>query len=218
LLNVTAEDGGSDVLLVQETEMSRKPSIVVSFSASDILAYWARLTPEDRADYLAAHFEGTIPEDWTAGGFIEKVVPAPHGFFETFAGIFHGFEMLRLQVGESLEEGNQKKADYLLFGSRHDSLPHLIDKVTEPEAGEDALTGYLVLLCARQLLREMHRSGDDFYAERKGEIRSLLKKAEMTAAFTDRLNLGSAGKEFLEWFEGHFLRRVRAADPEIAGA
>ena len=214
ILNVSYAEEFTGSVLVQENGMSRKPSLVISFSISDILAYWSRLTMADRAAYLEAHFQGTIPEGWSSGDVIRRESVGTSGFFETFAGIFHGFDMLRRQVSESLAMGNERKADYLLFGQRHDSLPHIIEKVSAADDQADALSRYLVLLCARQMLQEMQRSDHPFYADRRRDIGRLLEATRQTVDFVRSLSLGDDGERFLEWFEAHFLKRVEAPPVE----
>jgi hypothetical protein len=211
ILTVTAETGKIGTILVQEVGLSRKPSIVISFSIADILAYWSRLTAADRAAYLEAHFQSTIPDDWAAHDLITREVPSSKSFFETFAGIFHGFEMLRQQVSVCLEARNVRKADYLLFGMRHDSLPHIINRVFAQEDQADPVSRYLILLCARQMLREMKRSDAEFYMDRRSEIDGLLQRTLETRDLIRGLSLGDGGEEFVQWFESHFLKRLESS-------
>jgi hypothetical protein len=209
-----SKDGSAGTILVQESGMSRKPSIVVAFSIADILEYWSRLTPADRASYLEAHFQSTIPDDWSVGDIVRREAGEVSSFFENFAGIFHGFEMLRTQMADCLSEGNEKKADYLLFGKRHDSLPHMVEKAHSPDQA-NPLSRYLVLLCARQLLHEMRRGDTSFFIERRADIDALLDTTLNTEDLLGGLTLGEGGPKFIKWFEGHFLKRLKAPAVQV---
>jgi hypothetical protein len=206
LLQVRTDDGGRASILIQEYEMSRKPSLLSTWTVADVLEYWSRLTPEQKAAFLT-DLAGNVPED--VSDSLERSARLTHvdSFFTTFAGIFHGFEMLRRQVLESLEAGQERQADYLLFGKRHDSLPRLIDQVTGSD--EDPLQGYLLLLSAQQFLQELSRSEDEFLQARKAEIRALLERARDTAPLRAKLTLGDDAELFTDWFESQFLKSVR---------
>jgi hypothetical protein len=215
LLLVKHEDGRTGTVLVQESGMSRKPDIIVSFTVTDILEYWSRLTAEQKATYLQAHFTSNIPDDWQRDDILQKVTQRQPGFFESFAGIFHGFEMLRKQVNDSLAANKQQYADYVLFGAKHDSLPRLLDKAFSGEDGSDAVTRYLLVLCARQLLHEFRRDAHPFYESRRREIDALLRRTKDVDSLTCHLSLGQNGDLFIDWVEGHFLKRLEPA-PESA--
>lgn len=203
-------DGRSAPILVQEFGMFRKPSLVVSFSVADILEYWSRLTSGQRAAYLAAK-AGSLPEgQWSSLERIEALKPLDN-FFTTYAGIFHGFEMLRKQVLESLDTGRPRQAESLLLGKRHDSLSSLLDRISErlPEPSESPLTAYLTLLSARQLLQEMDKSDKPWLVERRSHLRQLRDRTLVSEDLRNRLDLGPDGHAFLTWFERHFLQSLR---------
>lgn len=207
LLQVRLPNGTSGVILVQETGMSRKPSMVVTFTAADIIEYWSRLTADQRATFLESRFGKGLVEDDLA-----ELVARPgndrEGFFETYAGIFHGFEMLRGSIAEALNDGRDERADYLVFGERHDSLPSLLKKATEGADGLQVVDRYLILLCARQFLRELRRDHPDFARERAGEVRNLLALTLHTGPLVKAMDLDADGRAFIAWFEKHFLKRV----------
>jgi hypothetical protein len=208
ILDAVTEDGTRAPVLVQEYGMSRKPSLVATWSIADVLEYWSRLTAEQRAAFLAARI-GNVPE-----GVAEKLdaqarLARTESFFTSAAGIFHGFEMLRKQVVASVKNGKDRQADYQLFGKRHDSLPNLIDKACSPEGTEDAVQSYLVLLCARQLSRELRRRREPFFSDKRNELAKLEASTKYASELATRLELGKDGAAFLKWFERHFLRNLR---------
>lgn len=209
LLEVTTEDQRAFVL-VQEYGMSRKPSIISTWTVSDVLEYWSRLTPEQKAAYLMAK-GGNIPEGLRVG--VDDISPLQpvDSFFDTYAGIFHSFEMLRRQVRESLAADRERQADYLLFGKRHDSLPNLVQKVIDDSETQDQIQAYLILLSARQLLVEYRRSRLAFFELRRKDIKDLLVKIQEIDRIRSRLDLGPDGKAFIKWFEGHFIKSARPA-------
>ena len=207
LLQVVRESQQRCTVLVQEHGMARKPSILFTLTVTDILEYWSRLTPEQRAAYLAEK-GGNIPDGFTLDPELTQRLQVANSFFSSYAGIFHGFEMLRKQVCDSLENKQERQADYLLFGKRHDSLPSLIDRVIDDKDGSSAINRYLILLSARQLLMEMRKHDDDFILARRMEIDHLIKRTAHAEALTAAMDLGDNGDEFIAWFEKHFLRNL----------
>jgi hypothetical protein len=208
LLEAVTEDGQRGVILVQEYGMSRKPGLIATWTIADVLEYWSRLTPEQRAAFLEER-GGNIPEGLAEDGGRASALPLAHNFFSSAAGIFHGFEMLRKQVLQSLDDGHDKQADYLLFGKRHDSLPSLIGKAVSEEGEKDRLGSYLLLLSARHLLKELRANKDEFFREHRDELDELAKRAKHSRVLAEQLDLGEGGKAFLKWFETHFLRNLR---------
>jgi hypothetical protein len=208
LLEAITEDGQRGAILVQEYGMSRKPSLIATWSIADVLEYWSRLTPEQRAAFLEER-GGNIPEGIAADGSGSARLVRMHNFFSSAAGIFHGFEMLRKQVLHSLDDGHDKQADYLLFGKRHDSLPSLIAKATSDEGEKDCLGSYLLLLSARHLLKELRPRRHEFFRQHRDELDELAKLTKHSRVLAERLDLGDGGKAFLKWFETHFLRNLR---------
>jgi hypothetical protein len=216
ILDAVTEDGTRAPVLVQEYGMSRKPSLVATWSIADVLEYWSRLTAEQRAAFLAARI-GNVPEGVAEKLHAQARLARTESFFTSAAGIFHGFEMLRRQVLASVEEGKNRQADYQLFGKRHDSLPNLIDKACSPEGADDALQSYLVLLCARQLSRELRRRRDPFFSEKRNELAKLEASTKYSSELAKRLELGKDGAAFLKWFERHFMRNLRARGIAVNG-
>lgn len=210
IMDAVRGDGSRGPVLVQEYNMARKPSLVLQLQPAQVLEYWSRLSAELRATYLTER-GGNIPEGMFREGDRAGRLGSVDGFFATFAGIFHGFEMLRKQVDESIVEGKERKAEYLLLGKRRDSLPSLIETVLTDEIGDDPIRSYLMLLCARQLLREYKAREDEFFLERRSEINKWMTFTTRTEQFVAALKLDDDGHAFIDWFEGHFLKPFRRA-------
>ena len=151
LLTARYEDGTSAEILVQENGMSAKESILLTWSPADVLAYWSSLTPAQRVHYLERRLVTNSLEGELADERLELLEDATGtSIFETFAGIFHGFDMLREQVLEGIKANRLSVVDYLLFGNRHDSLPTLLTQIERNEGDKyDAVTRYLYVLSAR---------------------------------------------------------------------
>src|SRR4030095_7193418 len=127
-----------------------------------------------------------------------------------------GFEMLREQVSKSLAEGHDKRADYLLFGDRHDSLPRLLHRVVDEQEKEgvlklDAVSRYLMVLSARQMVKWLKREHKEFVSLHTDDMQELVRLTRATDGIRARLSVGSDHVTFLDWFETHFLRRQRQA-------
>jgi hypothetical protein len=212
LLTVQLEGGDSGTILVQEDGMSRKPSILLTLSPTEILAYWARLTVDQRVQYLEERLGGIDPSSLRAEGFELLERESATSMFETYAGIFHGFEMLREQVSKSLADGREKHADYLLFGDRHDSLPRLLHRVVEDnEQKLDAVSRYLMVLSARQMVKWLKRERKEFVSRHSDDMQELDGLASATDSIRAQLSVGSDHVAFLDWFDAHFMRRQRQA-------
>ncbi len=211
VLEVRMDDGTEGLVLVQEYGVNRKPSILLQLSPTEILEYWARLTPAQRALFLEQRV-GDVPESTLETLRENERLGRVDSFFDSYAGIYHGFEMLRAQVLTAVEERRDRQADALIYGNRHDSLPVLIERVLDASNNDDALRRYLTLLCARQLLHELKRNTENFFVERRAETQRLIGRTNEATKLSKTIDLGDGGEAFLEWFEAHFLKSVRPTE------
>ncbi|GAA2331930.1 hypothetical protein [Dactylosporangium salmoneum] len=201
---LTVHDGPRcGIVLVLETGMAHRPSVLVDLTAAEILRYWSLLSPEQRDAVIAEHGRALI--DHT-----DAPVPAEPGgadtIFDRFAGVFHGFAALARSVTEALSEGRDEEARYRMFGAKYDSLPVLVERVARDEAG-DPVDRYLMVLCARQVADRIRRDWPDFWAGDPAGTTRL----ETALTVQDALRRGivdSNGPDmdgFLNWYEAHFL-------------
>jgi len=225
LVSVRVEGHVAATILVQESGMAHKPSILLNLSVADILKCWAALTPEQKAVLLEERFQELAQAD-------SALLPgAPLGrleegtLFDAFAGVFHAFGSLERNVFGAFEGKRWNEAVHLLFGQKYDSLPHLLEKVLdEPASGSgdpvrparlEAVNRYVILLCTRQVLqRVMAEAPEVFRADHREDLRRLEGVLARKADVEAELNLGSAEQkaEFLRWFEAWFLRRSVPAE------
>ncbi len=211
LLTVRGPNGQAATILVQETGMHRKPPILLTLSPEEVLSYWARLTPEQRTMYWEERLAGQDAVALTGEGVELPPPPMQKSMFATYAGIFHGFEMLRERLDGCLAAGDTRQAQYLLFGDRPSSLPRLLRDVRKADnKSEDVVSLYLIVLSARQLFRWLKREHREFlraHSREVVELEALVKEAD---TLRSRLDVGSDRVKFLNWFEAHFVRRARA--------
>jgi len=212
LLTVIGEGTEPGLLLVQEEGMHARPSLLFDLTPADILRYWALLTPAQRAEFLSSRAPELAQSDEGAA-LLASVAKLPHEdtFFDRFAGIFLAFGCLERAVRAAIPD-NPKEAAYRLFGQKHDSLPHLLDKVMEEStAGRgDLLEQYVTALCASQLVRETRRSFPEFYDSHPSERGALGAQLKVAEALRARI-VGDDSAEmaaFLDWFEPLFLGRA----------
>ena len=215
LFFVHGESEEPGLLLVQEEGMSHKPSLLMSLSAADILKYWSLLTPEQRSAFL----EARAPEVALAGQGADlvtraKVALEEETLFDRFAGFFHAFGCLERACRSALEAGREKEVGYRLFGKKYDSLLSLLDRVSSDDAGGDDVDRYVIVLCARQLCREIARDFPEYWHAHGADARVLKQKFRELGAV--RQSLIERDPEemgvFLDWFDDWFLRR--AVPPE----
>lgn len=208
-LTVCVEGQDDATILVQEHGMARKPSLLLNLSLADILRCWAALTPDQKQALLEERYHEMVAA-------LGELPGAPIGrleratIFDTFAGCFHGFASLKRRVDEALDNGREKEALHLLFGEKHDSLPHLLDRLDDPDRPVDAVDRYIVLLCARQLLDELEREQAEFAAGRREDLRKLRQRLTHADAVRESFTFGAPAerKQFLDWFERWFLKRA----------
>lgn len=213
ILSVNGDRADTVFLLVQEEGMKSKPSLLFDLSPSEILRYWSLLTTEQRAAFLEAHAPEAAIGD-ADGDLVSRY--ARHAdvetFFDRFAGIFISFGNLERHIRESLEGGNERAAEYRLFGQKYDSLGRLLDRVREDaeRSREGLVEHYLMVLCARQAVSELRREFPDFFSTHVDDARKVTEQLGIADVLrTHLIESGDATMPgFLEWFEKWFLRRA----------
>lgn len=218
LLTVYGDGETPSLLLVQEEGMFRKPSLLLRLSAADILRYWSLLTPAQRASFL----ESRAPELTMTGQGADlvtrvKIILESDTVFDRFAGFFHAFGCLERAVRTSLDENNEKQADYRLFGNRYDSLPNLLDRVASEEETLDNVDRYVITMCAKQLCREIESYDPEYWGRHSADAKALDNRFEKLAGLREQLisSNGDDFAEFLKWFERWFLRRAEPVETDI---
>jgi hypothetical protein len=216
-LTVCAEGEDSAVILVAEEGMTHKPSLFLSLSAADILRYWALLTSEQKAAFLEER-AAEIPSIALAMGidFQPPLIGSSESMFAVFANIYQAFGSLERDVANALETGRESTAVYRLFGAKYDSLGRLLARVTTEESDGDPVRGYLVILCAQQLLAEVRRSHPEFLAEHEDDLERLNDQLRQGDSLKSLLRFPPTEDRdaFIEWFEPRFLRRAHRAEME----
>jgi hypothetical protein len=226
LLTVSGDGASDGLLLIQEIDMEKRPSLIENLTAAEILQFWATKPPDERAAYL----ESLAPEALLAAegaDLVAKAQPLPthETLFGRFAGIFHAFSCLDRTLREALESqgtdhekapANEKKAVYLLFGAKYDALRPLLDRIEQDSSDqpEELVNQYVITLCAKQLVAESTREFPNFWERYRGdgdELRGKIKA--LCAHLHSRLRARQPEQmaEFLPWFEGQFARRAKRA-------
>lgn len=218
-LCATSNNGESGLIIVEEFGMEYKPELTPIFTISEILRYWALLSPEQRA---AAIDKGVVDKGGEPPHLV-KALPQADSFFDRFAGIFHAFAKLEKHITQAITSGNSKEAVRYLFGRRADSLPTLIDqlnKYPQPEGTDATEYGlaarYVALLTAKQLLKRLQNWGATldgnkewgaFIAEYRKEFGKLKSELGSIARIRKlfRFDTAEERKEFFKWFDCWFL-------------
>ncbi len=219
LLRATAPGCLAAQLLVQESGMERRPSLISELTPAEIMRYWATLDQEQRAQLIEEHGQAALAaiggSEWVAR-YVEN--PAPDSFFDRFAGVFQAFAALERTASAALEKHETRDVVCRLFGNKHDSLEHLLDRVmSEHEAGTgDRLVHYVTGLCAQQTLTAMRAAWPDFFREHRSGLERLSAQLDRFDAVKRSLKANDpAGMtDFLDWFEPNFLRRAKPVEPE----
>ncbi|RLK25400.1 hypothetical protein DER29_3402 [Micromonospora sp. M71_S20] len=198
------------VVLVHETGMAHRPSILLDLTPADILRYWSMLTAGQRNVYLAQHGGALLGAG--ADLPVESVLVKPvDTIFDRFAGIFHGFASLGRAVRTALDEDRIEEARFRMFGAKYDSLPVLVQQVASDAAG-DPLERYLMVLCAQQLTDDMRHSYPAFWESDPTGTSLLETTLAVRPALRELLVARNDAEmaEFLDWYEPRFLGKTTA--------
>lgn len=208
-LTVRIEGEPDAQILVEEEQMTHKPSLMARITAADILRYWSLLTPEQKKEFLEEHAEAFSDPEVAMWLGSQQRRGNEDSFFSTFAEVYLSFGALERAVNAALEEGREKVAVERLLGQKFDSLRRLIERVGE-EHDSDAVRRYIILLCARQLLDKIERDQPEFATRNRCDIVSLRASLELSSelrtafVFDESVNRD----EFFRWYERWFLERA----------
>lgn len=134
--------------------------------------------------------------------------------FDRFAGTFHAFECVDRSVTKALEAKNEKEALYRIFGTKHDSLGSLLQRV-HADTERDLVEKYVIILCARQLCRELRRRWPELWtqhAQSSAELDELLRGGDDVRARLIEKQPDDM-PAFLDWFDRWFLDKAKALEP-----
>jgi hypothetical protein len=217
ILQAGAPGATPGAILVQETGMAHRPSLLLDLTPAQILQYWSLLTPAQRSVFLEATRQAAALAG--ADDAVERLLElgaAPESMFDRFAGIFHGFGALRRSVLDALGRGDAKLAAFRVFGRKYDSLGTLLDRLSE-EGTTDLVDRYVMLLCARQFCDELRRLHPEFWASDLG-ARHLTTRLQGLDAVRAELSTRNDPEmnAFLAWFEKWFLRRAEPLEVQRA--
>lgn len=195
--------------LVREAGTAMKPSLVVHLTPEDILRYWSMLSPLQRGEFL----ESRIPIGDAINTGAPVMLPRTGDtLFDRVAGLFHAFEHQYRRLRSDLEQpaGRGSHAVSLLFGSKYDSLPVLLEKslagLADPETPADPVQVYLTHLCARQLLTRLEPALASILEETPGLRHTLDTRLAHLADLRSRMLADAPDRTaFLDWFESAFL-------------
>lgn len=135
-IRVTLADADPAVILVQEEGMGHKPSLLLQLTVSDILRYWAMLSPAQRAAFIEARWpQGSLIGDGADLVTRLRLEDSKNTLFDRFAGFFHAFGSLENNVRLALTAKRTKDASYRLFGKKYDSLPTLLGRLSNRKRG-----------------------------------------------------------------------------------
>ena len=194
--------------------MAYKPSLLLRLSVTDILRYWAMLSPAQRAAF--------IETKWPQGGDIGdgadliarlQLKTSKDTLFDRFAGFFHAFGALEKGVRRALTEKRTRDASYRLFGKKYDSLPTLLGRLSNADEG-DTVERYVIVLCALQLVKEMQTEFPEFWSGNSRETRALTREISDLLRTIRAALVAQAPDmdEFLEWFNRWFLERAEPVE------
>jgi hypothetical protein len=222
LVTVSDESGSSAQVLVMEEGMTHKASLLQSLSAADILRYWSMLTPEQRSTFLEDRLGmlllNAAPDDLDLKS--ATLPKTDNSLFDRFAGFFHAFHTMETSVRDALADKRHTHAVARLFGKKHDSLGHLLDRLESMDDPiNDNVDRYVIAMCAKQSLDYLRVQEQEFWQENKADAGALIERVTMLRDnLRGKLSL-MLDAEFIAWFEKQFLRRASVqSSPENGDA
>jgi len=194
-------------VLVQETGLTHKPSLLEGLSPEKILKLWAALGGSKENDLLLAWIQERLQAQLGASLGPRFPLGDLASVFGIFARIFHSFRRFRKEIESCLQEGERRdlgRAKRMLFQPESYSLRAFIARALESQ-DYSLVEQYLVGLCAKECLGGLRVNGalaghEHVLAEMNAVIESLIRKRE---AFV----LGELHKDrnrFFQWFEQKF--------------
>ncbi len=215
LLQASEEGGEARFVLVQEEGMARRPSLLRSLSVADILRCWSLLTQDQRNAFLAER--GYLLTGKDAERMHAERAIGTDSMFDRFAGIFHAFGGLERSVRKALEDPKHpgRDAEHRLFGSKHDSLGHLLERaLADPQM--DDLSRYVLWLCAEQTWHTLRDEFGAFFAAHRQLAKDVQDRLGQVGELRGRIVAKDpqAMTAFLDWFEPHFRRRAEVREVE----
>jgi hypothetical protein len=207
------------LVLVQEENMSHRPSLLFDLTPAEILRYWSLLTVEQRAAFIDARAPqlSMTTEGAALVSQFRKSVDRDT-LFDRFAGIFHAFGCLHRSIRQALDEGRDRDATYRLFGQKYDSLGCLLERIAKDrsEGTGELVEQYVIGLCALQLVRDLRPAYPDFWGAHRDDDRRLAERLSPVTGLRVQIeeNNGGTMHEFLDWFEPWFLKRAEPVSAE----
>jgi hypothetical protein len=197
---------GSWRVLVREENMGHRPSLLTELSPEEILEYWALLSADQRAAFIAFHIG--IGEQFEGLSIVDrKDLKSRSTLFDRFAGIYHSFGCLKQYIETAVAENRLKEAETLLAGSRHNSLPSLLEKIYERRDG-DPVVRYITFLTAKQLYETVKKRHKVLFSKSKKRMMRLQELLKKLPEIRKELQFPNIRKErkFLDWYEKHFIK------------
>ena len=193
---------GSWRVLIREDGMHRKPSLLQDLSPEEILRYWSLLSDEQRTAFIEKRLDdvGTLEGLSVSRGRTQVM----ETMFDRVAGVFHAFEQQYRHLTAAIAKGEVKEARSTLFGTKYDSLPVLLGKITEAD-DRDPVMAYLTYLSARQLLARIEEDHPDFVEDCHDDREHLDGSLEhLTDLRATLLSDDPKRTAFLDWYESMF--------------
>ena len=198
---------GSWRVLVREEGMGLKPSLVDRLTPEEILLYWSLFSPTQRQAFIVERLWPDAEQEGLSASAGRRFLSGDT-MFDRFAGIFYAFGALRKRVEKALAEDRPAEAETWLYGAQCDSLPSLLDKVAERD-DHDPVTGYIMLLCAKQLRDHVKRAHKEFCQQHIGVAERLDERLERLGQARGALALETDdADQFLAWYERSFVREI----------
>ncbi|MDV6034403.1 MAG: hypothetical protein F9B45_30785 [Phycisphaera sp. RhM] len=191
----------------------------MQLSTTDILRYWSLLSAEQRAAFIDSRATDLMGTGTGADLVVRaKIALDDDTLFDRFAGFFHAFGCLERAVRRSLDDEQTKQASYRLFGRKYDSLGTLLERISAQQATLDAVDGYVISMCCKQMCREFQSDYPEYWRDQRENVKKLEARLADLALIRDRLvnENGEEFTEFLGWFDQWFLRRAKPV--EVADA
>ena len=202
-------------VLLQQTGWSHKPLDLPDLTPEQILAIYAGMSAERRQLLLVNATIRKLILEGTAGEMTAADDDFAVGqFFSEYAEIFYAFRKLKEQLQETVDLENWSRLDYYLSGAGMDSLPALIERITDKNSEHNSVTAYLLMLCCKEVFQQPQFGTRPHCKEQLQSISGELRKLRSSDSITLEDDSPDNRRRFFCWFENQFFKEYKKLEPE----
>jgi len=203
-------------VMIQQTGWTHKPIDLPNLTPEQILAIYAGMKPQLRQSTILNAMLQRLTR-LKVGGEITALesVATDIDFFCEYAEIFTSFRIFKAKLLKSAEN-DSAEVDYYLTGSGMDSLPTLLNHLTDNSLeGFEPVNSYLILLSAQEVLNLDEFTNRPQVDDVRSEIQQKIDDIKGAITLDHKMGMTT---EFFAWFEQQFMEKYQVDKDCVGGA